>query len=194
MLIINGILIRALRKVSNMITMEPWVASPDAEANSSKEWIFREPKVTDGDSIFSLIAACPPLDLNSSYCNFLQATHFSATCVLVEHQGRVGGFISAYRKPDEDDVLFVWQVAVSPNCRGQGLAYRMLNALLDRDNLQNIKAIETTITKENKASWALFEKFDATRGNQGDVDVFLDQHAHFNGKHDTEYLYRIPTR
>ncbi|MGF1908398.1 diaminobutyrate acetyltransferase [Vibrio kasasachensis] len=177
-----------------MITSEPWVASQDAEVDLSKEWIFREPKVTDGDKIFSLIAACPPLDLNSSYCNFLQATHFSATCVMVEHKGRVGGFISAYRKPDEQDVLFVWQVAVSPHYRGQGLAYRMLNALLNRESLQNLKAIETTITQANKASWALFEKFDATRGNQGDVNVFLDEQTHFNGKHETEYLYRIPTK
>ena len=113
---------------------------------------------------------------------------------MVEHKGRVGGFISAYRKPDEQDVLFVWQVAVSPHYRGQGLAYRMLNALLNRDSLQNLKAIETTITQANKASWALFEKFDATRGNRGDVNVFLDEQTHFNGKHETEYLYRIPTK
>ncbi|OLQ85463.1 diaminobutyrate acetyltransferase [Vibrio ponticus] len=177
-----------------MITVEPWLDSPDTKTKLSKQLIFREPNVTDGDSIFSLIAACPPLDTNSSYCNFLQATHFSNTCILVEQDNRVGGFISAYRKPDQQDVLFVWQVAVSPDFRGKGLASRMLNALLARDGLENIKAIETTITKSNKASWALFEKFDASQGGQGDVTIFLDEQAHFKGKHDTEYLYRIPTK
>ncbi|WP_162064045.1 diaminobutyrate acetyltransferase [Vibrio taketomensis] len=177
-----------------MITSEPCLTSLDNEVSASQEWVFREPLTSDGDDVFSLIAICPPLDTNSSYCNFLQVTHFRGTCILVEHQGQLGGFISAYRKPQEPNVLFVWQVAVAPHCRGKGLALNMLNKLVGRDSLSDIKAIETTITKPNLASWSLFEKFDAIQGNNGSVGVFLDQDKHFIGKHDTEYLYRIPTK
>ncbi|MGR5352095.1 diaminobutyrate acetyltransferase [Vibrio sp. DNB22_19_2] len=177
-----------------MITSAPWVMSPEIGEDPSQQWIFREPQAADGNDIYRLIADCPPLDMNSSYCNFLQATHFSKTCILVEHKGNVAGFISGYQKPNEPDVLFVWQVAISPRVRGKGLAFTMLESLLKRDELAKINAIETTITEENDASWALFKKLDAQNGHFGEVTTFLDEKEHFKGKHDTEYLYRIPLK
>lgn len=178
----------------HMITSAPWVMYPEIGQDPSQKWIFREPRAADGDEVYSLIADCPPLDMNSSYCNFLQSTHFSKTCILVEHKGKVAGFISGYQKPSEPSVLFVWQVAVAPHVRGKGLAFTMLEALLKRDGLENISAIETTITEDNAASWALFKKIDAKHGNFGEVTTFLDEMEHFKGKHDTEYLYRIPLK
>lgn len=178
----------------HMITSAPWVLYPEIKEETRTKWIFREPKISDGDDIYSLIADCPPLDMNSSYCNFLQSTHFSKTSILVECNNDIAGFISGYQKPDEPEVLFVWQVAVSPRYRGHGLAFRMLKELLTREGLSNVKMVETTITEDNKASWALFKKLDAMNGNSGQVSTFLDEKAHFKGKHDTEYLYRIPLK
>lgn len=178
----------------HMITSAPWVLYPEIEEGTRKKWIFREPKISDGDDIYRLIADCPPLDMNSSYCNFLQSTHFSKTSILVEYNGEIAGFISGYQKPEEQNVLFVWQVAVSPRFRGNGLALRMLKELLLREDLSNVNLVETTITEDNKASWALFKKLDAMNGNSGQVSTFLDEKAHFKGKHDTEYLYRIPLK
>lgn len=175
-----------------MITSAPWVMSPESDNYPSKKWKFSQPTAQDGDAIFSLISACPPLDVNSSYCNFLQSTHFSRTCILARHGRDIAGFISAYRKPDEPQTLFVWQVAVSPDYRGKGLAFSMLDELLNREEIIGVSAIETTITEDNAASWALFKKLDAKNGQQGKVSTFLDQEIHFKGKHDTEYLYRIP--
>ncbi|MDA0147668.1 diaminobutyrate acetyltransferase [Vibrio sp. LaRot3] len=173
-----------------MITSAPWVLYPEIADNPSREWIFRQPNTTDGDDIYQLISQCPPLDVNSSYCNFLQSTHFSRTCVLAEQDGQVAGFVSGYLKPDEPDVLFIWQVAVAEFARGHGLAYQMLHSLLSRDGLQSVSTIETTITKNNKASWALFEKV-AKEHRGGKITTFLDKTLHFKDKHDTEYLYRI---
>ncbi|SKA70769.1 diaminobutyrate acetyltransferase [Enterovibrio nigricans] len=154
--------------------------------------VFRVPNKGDGIKINSLIANCPPLDENSSYCNFLQSSHFHKTCIVAENNGEIAGFISGYLKPDAPTELFVWQVAVSAASRGKGLAYRMLQQLLTRDNLSNVSAVETTITKSNDGSWNLFKKLDAAHGKRGSVSVFLDQEQHFKGHHDTEYLYRIP--
>lgn len=170
----------------------PWVAFPEIREESERHGSFSEPSADDGDDIFNLIAQCPPLDTNSSYCNFLQSTHFSKTCLIARFDGEVSGFISGYLKPEDPTTLFVWQVAVSPKYRGQGLACQMLQALLSRESLEGVGAIETTITRDNGASWALFKKFDAQNGQQGSVSTFLDQTTHFKGKHDTEYLYRIP--
>ena len=174
-----------------MITSAPWILYPEVVEKMIEKWNFREPEVSDGNNIHQLISECPPLDTNSSYCNFLQSTHFSKTCILVEHEGDLAGFISSYQKPSEPNVLFIWQVAVAPKFRGNDLAYKMLNTLLNREGLKSIEAIETTITKSNQASWALFKKLDEKNGNTGQVTTFLDENLHFNGQHDTEYLYRI---
>ncbi|WP_295898669.1 diaminobutyrate acetyltransferase [uncultured Vibrio sp.] len=176
----------------HMISSAPWVMYPEIGEGVEKAWTFLEPSAEDGDDIYSLIAACPPLDVNSSYCNFLQSTHFSQTCVIARCDGDIAGFISGYRKPDDPDTLFVWQVAVSPRYRGKGLAYNMLHELMSRDILRSIDAVETTITEDNDASWALFRKLDKRNGQRGEVSTFLDEKTHFKGKHDTELLYRIP--
>lgn len=174
-----------------MSTSAKQLMPSNIEKHPQATWHFREPSIDDGDDIFTLIANCPPLDTNSSYCNFLQSSHFSKTCILAEYNDTLAGFISAYRKPDEPHVLFVWQVAVAPHSRGKGLAFSMLDALVGRMLRHNVKVIETTITEDNEASWALFKKMDAAHGQQGVVTTFLDEQAHFKGKHDTEYLYRI---
>ncbi|RXJ72885.1 diaminobutyrate acetyltransferase [Veronia nyctiphanis] len=153
---------------------------------------FRIPERQDGIDIHDLIAKCPPLDENSSYCNFLQSHHFNQTCLLAEDNGVIAGFISAYIKPQTANELFVWQVAVSPTMRGRGLASTMLDRLLEREHLSKIDVVETTITKTNKASWRLFEKLDERHGRNGEVSIFLDEEMHFKGRHDTEHLYRIP--
>lgn len=157
-------------------------------------WVFRTPGIEDGIKIHRLIASCPPLDENSSYCNFLQSSHFNNTCILAEFDGKVAGFISGYRKPDAPNELFVWQVAVGKPFRGLGLAFQMLQELLLREQLQDITAVETTITASNQGSWSLFKKLDKANGHKGSVKIFLDEEKHFKGKHDTEYLFRIPLK
>ncbi len=153
-------------------------------------WLFREPTIEDGQAIHHLIANSPPLDTNSAYCNFLQCIHFSSTCILAEDDRGTQGFISAYQKPSEPQTLFIWQVSVSVEARGQGLAFQMLKALINR--LPDISALETTITKTNDASWSLFKKVDSELGSQGKVSIFIEREKDFKGTHDTEYLFRIP--
>lgn len=175
-----------------MTIAAPWVDNPDILDKAKTKWIFRNPNKKDGDDIHQLIESCPPLDTNSSYCNFLQSFHFKDTCIVAEFDGELAGFISGYCKPSSPKDLFVWQVAVSPNHRGKGLAFSMLKALLERESLKAIECVETTITESNQASWSLFKKLDKENGNTGSKTIFLDEAEHFKGKHDTEYLYRIP--
>ena len=70
----------------------------------------------------------------------------------------------------------------------------MIEALMARKVSSNIRFIETTITEDNAGSWALFKKVDRLYGTGGQRSVFLDEQEHFNGEHDTEYLFRIPLK
>lgn len=157
----------------------------------ASELVLRPPRDSDGMAVHRLIEACPPLDVNSAYCNLLQCGHFSSTSVIAELDGAAVGFISGYRLPQQPHTLFIWQVAVSEKGRGQGLAGRMLAHILDRDGNRDINYLETTITRDNKASWALFEGLARKRNARVRQSVMFDHELHFERSHDTEMLVRI---
>jgi L-2,4-diaminobutyric acid acetyltransferase len=152
---------------------------------------LRKPCSEDGPSVHQLISECPPLDTNSVYCNLLQCTYFQATCVIAECDQRLCGFTSAYIAPDRPDTLFIWQVAVPEAFRGQGLAKRMIQHLLQRQYTGSIDYLETTITEANQASWRLFESLAKQNDTPMQSNILFDLNTHFNGKHDSEFLVRI---
>jgi L-2,4-diaminobutyric acid acetyltransferase len=153
--------------------------------------MLRKPDSTDGASLHRLVSQCPPLDPNSVYCNLLQCTHFRETCVAAELDGELQGFISAYIIPDRPDTLFIWQVAVGEDGRGRGLASQMLEHILQRPVCSGVNWLETTITSDNGASKALFQRLAANRRADLQETLIFDSERHFDGAHDSEWLTRI---
>lgn len=152
---------------------------------------FRAPRTEDGLRISALIAASPPLDTNSVYCNLLQCSDFVDTCIVAERDEEIIGWISAYRPPSAPERLFVWQVAVDAAARGEGLAGQMLDALLTRPAVAGATMLTTTITNDNSASWALFEAFARRHDARLDRARRFERDAHFGGAHETEWEARI---
>ncbi|HEX5477769.1 MAG TPA: diaminobutyrate acetyltransferase [Burkholderiales bacterium] len=149
------------------------------------------PRVADAHAIRSLIAACQPLDLNSTYAYLLLCEHFSTTCVRADAQGDTVGFVSAYRPPRRQETIFVWQVAVHAAARGQGLGGRMLRELLSRPEVRGCRYLETTVSPSNAASMRMFE------GLARALDAPLARQAMFQEedfgaeRHESETLLRI---
>ncbi|MBK5927200.1 diaminobutyrate acetyltransferase [Rhodobaculum claviforme] len=152
---------------------------------------LRSPVKTDGTAVQELIARCAPLDQNSLYMNLIQCDHFADTCVLAERGDDVLGWISAHVPPGREDTIFVWQVAVDARARGMGLGRHMLTALLERPLCRRVINLETTITRDNEGSWALFRSL--ARRLDGDLShaPHFEREAHFGGAHDTEHLVTI---
>lgn len=155
---------------------------------------LRKPRRDDGAAVWALIRDCKPLDENSMYCNLIQCDHFAETCIVAEMDGQVVGWVSGYIVPNDPKTLFIWQVAVSEKARGQGLGRRMINGLLARDVCAPVQQIQTTITHDNAASWALFAGF-ATRADAELASApHFEQQAHFDGQHKTEHMVTIDLR
>jgi L-2,4-diaminobutyric acid acetyltransferase len=161
----------------------PVVASP--------KLLFRVPKQSDARAIHQLVAGCKPLDLNSTYAYLLLCTHFAGTCAVAEEGGEILGFVSGYREPAEPSTLVVWQVAVSPQARGRGLAKAMLNEILSRPECRGVTQLEATVSPTNKPSRNLFESL--AREHQAACSwTPLFHAAHFgNELHEEEQLLRI---
>lgn len=155
---------------------------------------FRMPDSEDGSRIWDLVRSCPPLDENSMYANLIQCDHFRDTCVVAELDGEIIGWVSGHLVPNDPSTLFVWQVAVSEKARGLGLGTRMLSHLLDREICSDVEQMQTTITSDNKASWALFRKFGMRRDATVESEPYFTEDDHFDGQHSTENMVTIDFR
>lgn len=152
---------------------------------------LKVPSLEEGMAVYRLVAQCPPLDANSSYCNLLQCSHFADTSVAAKLSNELVGFISGYVIAQRPDTLFVWQVAVAESVRGKGVAQRMLAHILARSQCRDIRFIETSITENNQASWALFKSMAKQLSAQMQSSPWMDKDAHFDGLHESEALVRI---
>lgn len=152
---------------------------------------FRTPRAEDAKAVSELIAACPPLDPNSLYCNLLQCTHFAPTCILAERDGEIEGWVSGYRPPVDDEAIFVWQVAVSAKARGHGLGVTMLDALLHQPAVADARRLITTVTPTNHASRRMFAALARRHGAELNERPWFDRDRHFGGGHESEELLSI---
>ena len=162
-----------------------------ARADRSDDVKLRKPNGEDGPRVTALVAASPPLDPNSAYCNLLQCTDFRDTCVVAERDGELLGWLSGYRVPAAPHRLFIWQIAISSGARGMGLATRMVEELLARPDVAGATEIVTTITDTNDASWGLFRSLARRLGAELTRSSRFDRETHFAGQHDTEWEARI---
>ncbi|AFS82209.1 diaminobutyrate acetyltransferase [Candidatus Nitrosopumilus sediminis] len=120
--------------------------------------IFREPLVSDADSIWNLVNSNKPLDENSKYLYVLLCHQFSKTCVVAESDSKIIGFLSGFISPKNPDTLFVWQAAVDDEFRNKGIAKELvLKALSQTD--PTVQFVEATVTPSNKASLKFLQNF-----------------------------------
>lgn len=165
--------------------------TPSRADSEAAQVNLRQPTADDGAALHDLIAACPPLDRNSRYCNLLQVSHFAATAVVAEMDGDLVGSITGYLKPGDPETLFIWQVAVHERARGQSLATRMMQEIVGRDACRQVRFMETTIDPDNAASWRAFEKFADAHGAASEQSLLFARDRHFAGEHGDEVLLRI---
>lgn len=162
----------------------------------SDEIIYRAPRPEDGTEVWRLVGSCGQLDDNSLYCNLLQCDHFADTCIAAERRsdGFLAGWVSGYLLPASPGTLFIWQVAVDERVQGRGIGRGMLHALLARDACSDVNEVKTTITADNKASWALFHSLARTRCGEVHREPYFRRDQHFGGRHATEYMLTIRWR
>lgn len=153
---------------------------------------FRKPTAADTMPLNKLIASCPPLDTNSSYCNLLQAHHFADTAVVAFLGDELVGSVTGYRIPQQPDTLFVWQVAVSEQARGRRLAEHMILQILDRPEHADLQYLQTTVTADNAASRKLFTRLAERLDTKLEIQsAAFHQDEHFQGEHASEDLFVI---
>jgi L-2,4-diaminobutyric acid acetyltransferase len=103
------------------------------------------------------------------------------------------GFISGFIHPEKPDTLFIWQVVVHESTRGQGLATRMLNELLEREGCSDVEYIEATVGTSNIPSNNLFIGIARNFHANYRISRYFDSEdfPEDEEEHEAELLYRI---
>jgi L-2,4-diaminobutyric acid acetyltransferase len=149
---------------------------------------MRIPSVHDGGQIWSIIRSTTNLDLNSPYCYFLLADHFADTCVLASTSSGPVGAVVGYRKPNDPQTLFVWQVAVAESRRGQGIGRAMLDHLVATVAPEHVEA---SVGPSNEASLRMFRSLARAWGGAFTSGPWLAADLFPRPGHEAEDLIRI---
>lgn len=153
------------------------------------EIIISKPSKKQGKQIYDLVKSTKVLDVNSEYLYLLQTTHFRDMCSVATYQEKVIGFVSGYMIPNEQNTLFIWQVAVDSNYRGNDLARKLIMDIIQRKEL-NVNYLHTTVSPSNNASIRVFEKVAAHYETQMTNETFIEVDD-FIDEHEEEVLYKI---
>ena len=151
---------------------------------------FRQPCAEDGASMWRLVKQMGTLELNSAYFYVLFARDFSGTSVVSETgDGQLAGFVVGRHPPARPDSVFVWQIGVAPWMRRQGLAQRMLEALVTQQS-DDVQWLEATVSPDNAPSMGLFRSFARAHELECVESDYLGAEL-FPGAHEPERLFRI---
>lgn len=154
--------------------------------------VLRKPSASDGTQVWELVKKAGTLDLNSVYSYIMLCDIFRDTCVIAVQQDIIVGYMSAYRRPDLPDTLFVWQAAVDSSQRGKGLGKEMLRELLNREENEWIRFVEATIGPENIASRRLFTGLGEEKNAQCQLSEYYPASYFPEGSgHEPELLLRV---
>jgi L-2,4-diaminobutyric acid acetyltransferase len=152
---------------------------------------FRPPSPGDAAEIWQLVQQTPALDANSPYAYLLLCTDFAETCAVAEARGEVTGFLLGYRPPERPESYFVWQVGVSEDHRGRGVAAGLLDWTFARLVDAGVRFLEATITPSNEASRSLFQGFARRRDAAFQELPGFPSQLFPNGAHEEEVRIRI---
>lgn len=125
---------------------------------------LRTPTAHDGRTVWELVRSGGTLEANTAYCYLLLCSHFAENSIIAERGGEIVGFVMAYRPPSDHDAVFVWQVGVAPAGRGEGLATRMLNHLIEQPGNRDVRYLTATVEPDNAPSNKLFAAFARRQG------------------------------
>jgi len=151
---------------------------------------LRAPRPEDAPAAWRLVCATGVLDVNSGYAYCATFRHFGSTSVVATADERLAGFVTAYRLPERQDVLFVWQVGVDADFRGQGIATRMLLWILEQSACRFVRHIETTVTASNSPSRALFRRLAQRLSTDCQIGPGFGE-PELGPDHEPEELFRI---
>ncbi|OCL84133.1 diaminobutyrate acetyltransferase [Arcobacter porcinus] len=148
---------------------------------------LKKPDKSNSKEIFKIIKESKTLDLNSEYLYLLLSTHFKDSCSLAFIEGELASLVLAYYLPNEEETLFIWQIATKEKFRGKNLTLKLLEDIVSR---KEINKLITTVSPDNIASRKIFEKFAKNNNSEIKKSILFSKDDFINS-HEDEVLFTI---
>ncbi len=117
--------------------------------------IIRKVEEEDASTLRYLASICPPLDVHTHYTFWVLCRFFSDSCFIASEDGENIGYITAV---DTKEGLFIWQIGILKEKRGNGLAYRLIEKVFDIAKKKGSRIL-VTIAEDNKRSFNTFKNY-----------------------------------
>lgn len=137
---------------------------------------IRKVKPEDYALLRQMAIKCGPLDVHTPYTYWVVGHFFSKGCFFLEEDGEPVGSIMTVSK---DRILFVWQIAICKEYRGQGLSDKLYEAVLNYARENGYEKIQLSIDPANITSQSAFKRFCEKRQleykENGVVDINIPE-------------------
>lgn len=115
----------------------------------------------DIDKIRQFVYLCKPLTLHTPYTYWVLSTYFSDSCFILEHKGKIIGYVSSVKSTAIADTLFLWQIGIEERFREKTYSQQLIGKVVETARKQNCKFLQFTIELDNKVSLQTFISFAA---------------------------------
>lgn len=158
---------------------------------NSLDLVFVNPNTEDGSEMWKLVKQSGVLDLNSPYSYLMMTKFFNKTCLIAKQRDRIAGFVTAFILPEKQDTVFVWQIGVAKDFRGQGIGTKILKNLLTCEGCKKVSYLEATISPSNQASQSLFTGLARKLNTKYTISECFPENWFPVQDHEKEQIYRI---
>lgn len=153
---------------------------------------IRRASAEDAPAIYRLVKECAAVDSNSLYMYAMWLKEFDGYNLVVENEGQIVAFVTAFSKPSQPERLFVWQLVARPRHGVPNLGVRLMSRLVDKARGQGMNAIEATISKQNRVILAVIRKVARLTGGTLSESLYLSkQWLSVDEPHDDEHLVTL---
>ena len=136
---------------------------------------IRNCREADVDEIRKFVKCSKPLDLHTAFTYWTLFKYFGDTCFVLEKEGRIIGFISGLLSSSQHGILYLWQIGIDPDDRGNRYAEILLKRMVEAARAKDCNGLQVTIAPENRSSYRLFSRFALEQGlamdKTGAVDI-----------------------
>ncbi len=155
---------------------------------------IRPMRTEDVAAVQAFVSTCPPLGVHTAFTYWVLSQYSSTFSFVAESDGRLCGLLTALATDRLDPGLYLWQLGVSEELRGQGVAGRLLSQLAQAMPPAGVTSFDVSISPENEASRRTFQGFARTVGAAWEVVGRSRVVDLFFGHDDSETIHRLTLR
>ncbi len=121
----------------------------------------------------------------------IMTSYFGNSFFIAKDDNKLIAFVWGFISQTDKDVFFLWQIGIMKEYRGNMLAQKLMERLIEFAKQNNCKKVHATVETGNIASWKMFEKMDFKNVSKGNTVVENGREAMVNyyGSGTNQILY-----